>query len=255
VSPGRGLLYRRDRRLIVSLLGAAGFIGDLPARSSCWWLTVERHGIDGVILATSIAGVFLLPRASAARHHIKSFLSGDGGFTPDRCHNLRQPVRISGITLTTKEPGELILKLEVLAGGRIPPRFQRLPCRRQHAIIVVLRKPAALARHSDRGRCRGARHMGAVVAGGNHRHPLRRHSREVPWPAWPLFSLEKAGGATDAIAFALLGAIESRLGRSGRWHDRPGIAPIANWCARVSPISDRRCSAVSVSPAPSRDRD
>jgi sulfate permease, SulP family len=49
--------------------------------------------------------------------------------------------------------------------------------------------------------------------------------RELPWPAWPVFSLEKARAVLpDAIAFALLGAIESLLsavvadGMSGRRH-------------------------------------
>ena len=49
--------------------------------------------------------------------------------------------------------------------------------------------------------------------------------RELPWPAWPAFSLEKAQAVLpDAIAFALLGAIESLLsavvadGMTGRRH-------------------------------------
>ena len=49
--------------------------------------------------------------------------------------------------------------------------------------------------------------------------------RELPWPAWPAFSLEKARAVLpDAIAFALLGAIESLLsavvadGMTGRRH-------------------------------------
>src|SRR6202023_1399127 len=49
--------------------------------------------------------------------------------------------------------------------------------------------------------------------------------RQLPWPAWPLFSLEKARAVLpDAIAFALLGAIESLLsavvadGMTGRRH-------------------------------------
>ena len=49
--------------------------------------------------------------------------------------------------------------------------------------------------------------------------------RELPWPAWPPFSLEKAQAVLpDAIAFALLGAIESLLsavvadGMTGRRH-------------------------------------
>jgi SulP family sulfate permease len=49
--------------------------------------------------------------------------------------------------------------------------------------------------------------------------------RELPWPAWPAFSLEKARAVLpDAISFALLGAIESLLsavvadGMTGRRH-------------------------------------
>src|SRR5206468_8191373 len=49
--------------------------------------------------------------------------------------------------------------------------------------------------------------------------------RQLPWPAWPVFSLEKVSAVLpDAIAFALLGAIESLLsavvadGMTGRRH-------------------------------------
>jgi sulfate permease, SulP family len=49
--------------------------------------------------------------------------------------------------------------------------------------------------------------------------------RELPWPAWPAFSLEKVQAVLpDAISFALLGAIESLLsavvadGMTGRRH-------------------------------------
>jgi SulP family sulfate permease len=47
--------------------------------------------------------------------------------------------------------------------------------------------------------------------------------RQLPWPAWPPFSLEKARAVLpDAIGFALLGAIESLLSAVvGRRHDRP----------------------------------
>jgi SulP family sulfate permease len=54
--------------------------------------------------------------------------------------------------------------------------------------------------------------------------------RQLPHPSWPAFSLAKAQAVLpDAIAFALLGAIESLLsavvadGMTGRRH------PIANW--------------------------
>jgi len=77
-----------------------------------------------------MAGVFLIAAGFLRLGHLhpSSFLSGDVGFTAGIAVIIfaSQPRICSGITLTTKEPAELIPKLEVLARGCIPPMFQRL---------------------------------------------------------------------------------------------------------------------------------
>ena len=92
-------------------------------------------------------------------------------------------------------------------------------------IIVVLRRCAGLARHADRGRCRRRSLTALSAAGRNHRHRASAASRHLPLPALPAFSLAKMQAVLpDAIAFALLGAIESLLsavvadGMTGRRH-------------------------------------
>src|SRR6202022_3079020 len=62
VTPDRGLYTAVVGGLIVSLLGGSRFQIGGPAGAFIVLvaLTAERHGVDGVILATSMAGVFLI---------------------------------------------------------------------------------------------------------------------------------------------------------------------------------------------------
>src|SRR6266850_2252387 len=138
VTPDRGLYTAVIGGFIVSLLGGSRFQIGGPAGAFIVLvaLTVERHGVDGVILATAMAGVFLIAAVVAA--------------------------------LAT---WALSLPVETIG-----TRFGGIP-------------------------------------------------RQLPSPAWPVFSLEKVRAVLpDAIAFALLGAIESLLsavvadGMTGRRH-------------------------------------
>ena len=133
-----------------------------------------------------------------------------------------------GITLTAREPGELIPKLRGSGGRRCTPSMsRRSPCPR-----------SALASSSCSASCRphwpGILIAVVVAALATWALSLPVETigtrfggipRELPWPAWPPFSLEKAQAVLpDAIAFALLGAIESLLsavvadGMTGRRH-------------------------------------
>ena len=62
VTPDRGLYTAVVGGFIVSLLGGSRFQVGGPAGAFIVLvaLTVERHGVDGVILATAMAGVFLI---------------------------------------------------------------------------------------------------------------------------------------------------------------------------------------------------
>ena len=98
VTPDRGLYTAVIGGFIVSLLGGSRFQIGGPAGAFIVLvaLTVERHGVDGVILATMMAGVFLIAAGlSSARHlHQVHSLSGDGRIhRRDRRHHLRQPAQ------------------------------------------------------------------------------------------------------------------------------------------------------------------
>jgi SulP family sulfate permease len=233
VSPGRGLYTAVIGGFIVSLLGGSRFQIGGPAGAFIVLvaLTAERHGVDGVILATCMAGVFLVAAGFLRLGTYIKFIPYPVtvGFTAGIAVIIfaSQLKDLLGIELTTKEPGELIPKLEVLARGLHSANVSAVAVAAVSiAIIVVLRK---LRPHWP-----GILIAVVVAALGTWALSLPVETigtrfggipREVPWPAWPLFSLEKARAVLpDAIAFALLGAIESLLsavvadGMTGRRH-------------------------------------
>jgi sulfate permease, SulP family len=132
-----------------------------------------------------------------------------------------------GIKLAGKEPGELIPKLGALAGAAHTANVSAMSVATfSIAIIVMLRRlrpnwPGILIAV-----------VVAAVAAWAFALPVETIGsrfggipRELPLPAWPLFSLAKAQAVLpDAISFALLGAIESLLsavvadGMTGRRH-------------------------------------
>ena len=232
VSPGRGLYTAVIGGFIVSLLGGSRFQIGGPAGAFIVLvaLTVERHGIDGVILAAAIAGVFLIAAGfSAARHlHQIHSLSGDGGFhRRDRRHYLRQPVQGSPRDYTDDKGAGRIDSEAGGAGGRAAYRQCFSGCRggRQHRHHRRAAKAAtALARHPDRGGCsrrwrrwhwRCRWKPSAPASAASPANPRRRRG--------PLFSIGKARAVLpDAIAFALLARDRvAAVGGRGRRHDRP----------------------------------
>src|SRR5258705_2809238 len=132
-----------------------------------------------------------------------------------------------GITLAAKEPGEFLPKLEALARGLHTANASAVAVAAVSLIvIVVLRKlrpawPGILIAVVVAALATWAMSLPVETIGPR----FGGIPRQLPWPAWPLFSLEKARTVLpDAIAFALLGAIESLLsavvadGMLGRRH-------------------------------------
>src|SRR6202048_1426013 len=233
VPPDRGLYTAVIGGFIVSLLGGSRFQIGGPAGAFIVLvaLTAERHGVDGVILATTMAGMFLIAAGFLRLGTYIKFIPYPVtvGFTAGIAVIIfaSQLKDLFGITLTTKEPGELIPKLEALARGLPTANVSAVAVAAVSiAIIIVLRK------------CRphGPDILIAVVVAALATWALSLPvetigtrfggiPRELPWPSWPQFSLEKARAVwPDAIAFALLGAIESLLsavvadGMTGRRH-------------------------------------
>src|ERR1700733_13170720 len=123
VTPDRGLYTAVVGGFIVSLLGGSRFQIGGPAGAFIVLvsLTAERHGVDGVILATSMAGVFLIAAGLLRLGTYIKFIPYPVtvGFTAGIAVIIftSQLKDLLGITLAVKEPGEFIPKLEALAGG------------------------------------------------------------------------------------------------------------------------------------------
>jgi SulP family sulfate permease len=108
---------------IVSLLGGSRFQIGGPAGAFIVLvsLTAERHGLDGVILATLMAGVFLIVAGLLRLGTYIKFIPYPVtvGFTAGIAVIIfaSQLRDLLGIRLAAKEPGELIPKLEALGHG------------------------------------------------------------------------------------------------------------------------------------------
>jgi SulP family sulfate permease len=233
VSPGRGLYTAVIGGFIVSLLGGSRFQIGGPAGAFIVLvaLTAERHGVDGVILATTMAGVFLIAAGFLRLGTYIKFIPYPVtvGFTAGIAVIIfaSQLKDLFGIALTTKEPGEFLPKLEVLARSLHTANVSAVTVAAVSiVIIVVLRKrrphwPGILIAVVVAALATWALSLPVETIGTR----FGGIPRQLPSPAWPLFSLEKARAVLpDAIAFALLGAIESLLsavvadGMTGRRH-------------------------------------
>jgi SulP family sulfate permease len=233
VSPGRGLTTAVGGGFIVSLLGGSRFQIGGPAGAFIVLVavTADRHGIDGVILATLMAGVLLIAAGFLRLGTYIKFIPYPVtvGFTAGIAVIIfaSQLRDLFGITLAGKEPGELIPKLSALVGAAHTTNVAAMAIAAfSIAIIVMLRRlrPAwpgiliavVLAAVATWALSLPVETIGTRFGG---------IPRELPLPAWPVFSLEKASAVfPDAISFALLGAIESLLsavvadGMTGRRH-------------------------------------
>jgi SulP family sulfate permease len=233
VTPDRGLYTAVIGGFIVSLLGGSRFQIGGPAGAFIVLvaLTAERHGVDGVILATSMAGVFLIAAGLLRLGTYIKFIPYPVtvGFTAGIAVIIfaSQLSDLLGITLTTKEPGEFLPKLQVLAGALHTARLSAVGVAALSIVIIVgLRKwrphwPGILIAVVVAAFATFALSLPVETIGTR----FGGIPRELPWPAWPHFSLEQARAVLpDAIAFALLGAIESLLsavvadGMTGRRH-------------------------------------
>ncbi|KJC55566.1 SulP family sulfate transporter [Bradyrhizobium sp. LTSP849] len=233
VTPDRGLYTAVVGGFIASLLGGSRFQVGGPAGAFIVLVaaTANRHGVDGVILATLMAGLLLI---AAGLLRIGTYIKFipypvTVGFTAGIAVIIfaSQLRDLGGITLVAKEPSEFVAKLIALAGG--------LHTVNPSAVAVAIVSIAIIAglrrwRPSWPGILIAV--VFAAVASAALSLPVETIGsrfggipRELPSPALPVFSLEKVSAVLpDAIAFALLAAIESLLsavvadGMTGRRH-------------------------------------
>src|ERR1700733_10430079 len=247
VTPDRGLYTAVIGGFIVSLLGGSRVQIGGPAGAFIVLvaLTAERHGVDGVILATMMAGVILIAAGLLRLRTYIKFIPYPVtvGFTAGIAVIIfaSQIRDLLGITLTTKEPGEFLPKLEVLAGALHTANFSAVAVPGVSiAIIVGLRRwrphwPGILLAVVVAAFATFALSLPVETIGTR----FGGIPRNLPLPAWPLFSLQQARAVLpDAIAFALLGAIESLLsavvadGMTGRRH-RSNCELVAQGAANI----------------------
>src|SRR6195952_4364286 len=142
VAPGRGLYTAVVGGFIVSLLGGSRFQIGGPAGAFIVLvaLTAERHGLDGVILATLMAGVFLIAAGFLRLGTYVKFIPYPVtvGFTAGIAVTIfaTQIKDLLGIPLA-KEPGELVPKLQALAASLHTANFAAVAVAALGIAIIV----------------------------------------------------------------------------------------------------------------------
>lgn len=232
-TPERGLYTAIVGGFLVSALGGSRFQIGGPAGAFIVLIlaTVTQHGIDGLILATMMSGLFLLVLGYL---RLGSFIKlvpypVTVGFTAGIAVIIfaSQIRELLGLTLPGPEPGRLVAKLEALAGSLTT--FQP-----QAVFIAGLAIAVIVATRRFRPGWPGmlfAVVLCSFVAAGLGLDVATIGSqfggipRTLPAPSLPDMSLAKVQAVLpDAIAFTLLGAIESLLsavvadGMTGRRH-------------------------------------
>ncbi|HEU0145706.1 MAG TPA: SulP family inorganic anion transporter, partial [Bradyrhizobium sp.] len=233
VSPGRGLITSVIGGFLVSLLGGSRFQIGGPAGAFIVLvaLSVDRHGVDGLILATMISGAMLVIAGYLRLGTYIKFIPYPVtvGFTAGIAVIIfaSQLRDLFGLTLAGKEPGELIPKLTALAQALPTMNISAAALAALSiAIIIVIKQwrptwPGILIAVVVAGVITWAMNLPVETIGTR----FGGIPRELPLPMLPAFSLAKMQAVLpDAIAFSLLGAIESLLsavvadGMTGRRH-------------------------------------
>jgi len=233
VSPDRGLYTAIIGGFLVSLFGGSRFQIGGPAGAFIVLVaaTVERQGVDGLLLATLMAGVFLIAiGALRIGAYIKLIpYPVTVGFTAGIAVIIfaSQIRDLFGLTVTGKEPGELLPKLMTLGGAAGTVNVAAVGIAALTLLTILGLKrwrpswPGLLIAVTLAAVLTSLLNLPVETIGSK----FGGIPRGLPAPALPPFSLEKAQAVLpDAIAFALLGAIESLLsavvadGMTGRRH-------------------------------------
>lgn len=220
VTPDRGLYAAIIGGFLVSLLGGSRFQIGGPAGAFIVLVaaTVDRHGVDGLLLATLLSGAILLGLGFLRLGVFITYIPYPVtvGFTAGIAVIIfaSQIRELLGLALPGKEPGPLIPKLAALA--------QALPSLNIAAaalalstigVIMALRRwrphwPAMLIAVGLAALASALLALPVETIGTR----FGGIPRTLPTPQLPPFSLDKLWAVLpDALSFALLGAIESLL--------------------------------------------
>ena len=232
VSPERGLYTAIAGGFIVSLLGGSRFQIGGPAGAFIGLVAsvVERHGYDGLALATVVAGLILIAVALLrAGTYIKYIpYPVTVGFTAGIAVIITasQVKDLLGLTIA-HEPTALVPRLAAIQQALPTIHGQTVAVALLSvALIVLVRRlrptwPAFLIAVIGAAAVCAAFHLDVATITSR----FGAVPRSLPAPALPPFSLAKLQAVLpDAISIALLGAIESLLsavvadGMTGRRH-------------------------------------
>ena len=232
-TPERGLYTAIVGGFLVSALGGSRFQIGGPAGAFIVLVAaaVDRHGIDGLVLATAIAGLLLMAAGYLRLGTYIKFIPYPVtvGFTAGIAVIIfaSQIRDLFGLTLAGKEPGEILPKLAALAqaGGTINPVAIALAATSIGQIVGLRRWrphwPGMLVAVAVTALATWAFSLPVETIGTR----FGGIPSTMPAPHLPALSLAKILAVLpDALAFALLGAIESLLsavvadGMTGRRH-------------------------------------
>ncbi|WP_102868479.1 SulP family inorganic anion transporter [Pseudovibrio exalbescens] len=232
-SPAQGLYTAIFGGFFVSLLGGSRFQIGGPAGAFIVLMatTVAVHGMDGLLLATMMAGVFLLAIGLLQLGTYIKFIPYPVtvGFTAGIAVIIfaSQVKELLGLTLTGEEPGPLLEKLPVLwsALPSVSPAAAGLSLVTVVVIVGVKRYrpswPGMLIAVALTAIATAVLDLPVDTIGTR----FGGIPSQIPMPSLPTVSLDKVVEVLpSAIAFALLGAIESLLsavvadGMTGRRH-------------------------------------
>ena len=233
VTPDRGLYTAIVGGFFVSLLGGSRFQVGGPAGAFIVLVaqTVQQHGVDGVILATLMAGAILVVAGLLRLGTYVKFIPYPVtvGFTAGIAVIIlaSQIKDLFGLSLHDAEPAALLPKLAALGNalGTI-----KLPALLLATLTIGLIAALRMLRPNWPGILIGV--VVATVMAWALALPVETIGtrfggipESIPWPALPVLSTQKMLAVLpDAIAFALLASIESLLsavvadGMTGRRH-------------------------------------
>ncbi|MER9599155.1 MULTISPECIES: SulP family inorganic anion transporter [unclassified Mesorhizobium] len=233
VTPERGLYTSIIGGFLVSALGGSRFQIGGPAGAFIVLVaaTVARVGVDGLLLATMMAGVFLLAIGYLRLGTYIKFIPYPVtvGFTAGIAIIIfsGQIVELFGLKLAGKEPGPLVPKLMAIGEAAGTINIAATSVAALTIITIALLKrfrpkwPAMLIAIGLASLVVALLALPAETIGTR----FGGIPRSLQWPAFPPLSLDRMIDVLpDAIAFALLGAIESLLsavvadGMTGRRH-------------------------------------
>ncbi|ACP25410.1 sulfate transporter family protein [Sinorhizobium fredii NGR234] len=247
VTPDRGLYTAIVGGFLVSLLGGSRVQIGGPAGAFIVLVaaTGARHGLDGLLLATAMAGVMLVAAGYLRLGQYIKFIPYPVtvGFTAGIAVIIfaSQLRDLFGLTLPGSEPGPIVEKIGAL--GRAADTLNGaavLTAALTIGIILALRRlrphwPGMLIAVAAASILVAVLHLPTETIGTR----FGGIPRGLPLPTLPPLSFEKAAAVfPDAVSFALLGAIESLLsavvadGMTGRRH-RSSMELIAQGIANL----------------------